>query len=134
MLSANSATVSPNRLWLGLALAPAAWLGGELLGYYVTARGCETAPIGVPLPSTSHPATAVVVIEILAAILAATGLVIALRSWRNTQVDGDANEPPSAGRRHFMAFTGAVTSAVFLLGIIWLGFPALVVNACSEIR
>jgi hypothetical protein len=33
-----------------------------------------------------------------------------------------------------MAFTGMVTSSLFLVGIVWFGFPAIVVNACSEVR
>jgi hypothetical protein len=127
-------TVSLSRLWLGLLLAPAAWLVGEQLGYYVTARGCEPGVTGVPLPSPAHPAATVLVIEIAAAILAASGLVIALRSWRATRGDDDSRKPAASGRAHFMAFTGMVTSSLFLLGIVWFGFPAIVVNACNEVR
>jgi hypothetical protein len=126
--------VSLVRLWLGLLLAPAAWLVGEQLGYYVTARGCEPGAEGVPLPSPAHPAATVLVIEIAAAILAAIGLVIAVRSWRATRADDDSGKPAALGRAHFMAFTGMIASSLFLLGIVWFGFPAIAVNACNQVR
>lgn len=129
----GNTSVSLSRLWLGLLLAPGAWFGGELLGYYVTARACD-APGGVPLPSTSHPSAAVITIEIVAAVLAGIGLAIAVRSWRDTRFAGDASQPAASGRAHFMAFTGLIASTLFLIGIIWLGFPAIVVNACSQVR
>lgn len=127
-------TVSLARLWLGLLLAPAAWLVGEQLGYYVTARGCEPGTVGVPLPSPAYPAATVLVIEIVAAVLAATGLVIAVRSWRATRADYDSGKPAAFGRAHFMAFTGMIASSLFLVGIVWFGFPAIVVNACNQAR
>jgi uncharacterized protein YneF (UPF0154 family) len=130
----GDAPVTLRRLWLGLVLAPSAWLAGELLGYYVTARSCDTKPGGVPLPGSSHPAMAVVAIEIAVAIVAAFGLFIAVQSWRKTRGDGDTAESAAFGRAHFMSFTGVIASSLFLLGIIWLGFPAIVVNACNQVR
>ena len=132
--SGGEAAVSLSRLWLGLVLAPSAWLVGEQLGYYVTARSCETSPGGVPLPRPAYPTTTVLVIEIVAACLAALGLLIAARSWRATRLDGDTAKPAATGRAHFMAFTGMIASALFLLGIVWLGFPVIVVNACNQAR
>lgn len=129
----DEASVGRARLWLGLMLAPFAWLGGELLGYYITARGCDPTG-GVPLPHTSHPAPAVLVIEIVAALLAAFGLFIAVGSLRKIRLDGDAEGPAPLGRMHFMAFTGAIASGMFLIGIVWFGFPAIVVNACNQAR
>jgi hypothetical protein len=49
-------------------------------------------------------------------------------------VDDDAGKPAASGRAHFMAFTGMIASALFLLGIVWFGFPAIVVNACDQVR
>jgi hypothetical protein len=132
--SGGEAAVSRSRLWLGLVLAPAAWLIGEQLGYYATARGCEMSPGGVPLPRPSHPAATVLVIEIVAASLAAIGLLIAVRSWRATRFEDDAAKQAASGRAHFMAFTGMIASALFLLGIVWFGFPAIVVDACNQAR
>lgn len=132
--SGGEAAVSLPRLWLGLLLAPAAWLAGEQLGYYVTARSCETGPVGVPLPSPAHPTATVLVIEIAAAILAAVGLLIAARSWRATRSDDGAGTSAASGRAHFMAFTGMIASSLFLLGIVWFGFPAIVVDACNQAR
>jgi hypothetical protein len=129
----NESSVSLSRLWLGLLLAPLAWVGGELLGYYVTARACD-APGGVPFPHTSHPGAAVLTIEIVAAIVAAIGLTIAMRSWRETRSDAGGPKPAAVGRARFMAFTGSITSALFLMGIVWFGFPAIVVNACNQAR
>jgi hypothetical protein len=76
----------------------------------------------------------VLVIEIVAACVAALGLLIAARSWRATRFDGDAAKPAASGRAHFMAFTGMIASALFFIGIVWLGFPAIVVNACNQAR
>ncbi|HEY9226145.1 MAG TPA: hypothetical protein VIP11_05830 [Gemmatimonadaceae bacterium] len=129
----GESTVSLSRLWLGLLIAPIVWLGGELLGYYITARACDPTG-GIPMQSTSHPATAVLGVEIVAAALAAIGFVIALRSWRATRVAGDVTPPVSVGRAHFMAFAGTITSALFFVGILWFGFPAIVVDACNQAR
>jgi hypothetical protein len=126
----NASSVSLSRLWLGLLLAPLAWLGGEFLGYFVTARACDV-PGGVPLPRTSHPSAAVLTIEIIAAIVAAIGLAIAMKSWRDTRSVGTA---PALGSAHFMAFTGSISSALFLIGIVWFGFPSVVVDACNQAR
>ena len=125
--------VALRRLWLGLVLAPSAWLAGELVGYYVTARSCDASPAGVPLPGSSHPALAVVAIEIVAAIVAASGLYIAVQSCRTLR-RGVAAESTALGRPRFMAFTGLIASALFLLGIVWFGFPALVANVCNQVR
>jgi hypothetical protein len=127
-------SVGRARLWLGLLLAPSAWFVGELLGYYITARSCDTRLGGVPLPRAAHPAGTVLVVEIVAAIVAALGLFIAVGSLRRTRLGGDAEGPAPLGRVHFMAFTGAIASALFLIGIVWLGFPAIVVNACNQTR
>lgn len=124
-------TVTRARLWIGLTTAPAAWLLGELVGYYVAARGCEIAH-GIPLRAGSHPAGADLVVQAVALLTAGAGLYVAATNWRATRDPGGASGDAAAGRAHFMAMAGIVVSAVCTVGIVMFGFSSFVVNACSR--
>lgn len=121
------------RLWVGVALAPAVWVVGGLVGYYLAARSCEVAH-GVPLLGTSRPTLVHVLFELAMAILATIGLITALRATRETRHAERPGDAPSLGRAHFMALTGSVVSGLFLFGIVLTGFAGFVVDACRMSR
>jgi hypothetical protein len=132
-VNSGRAAVGLRRLWLGLLLAPGAWVVAELLGYVMAARSCEPPGAGVPLSGSDHPATAHLIIQAAAAIVAATGLILAVGNWRATR-QGAPGEPPAPGRAHFMGFTGQIVSALFLFGILLFGFSGFVVDVCRQSR
>ena len=130
----GASPVALKKLWLGVLLAPGAWLVGELVGYYLAARSCEPGPAGIPLAGTAYPAPVHIVLELVLAVVAAIGLGLALSSWRRLRDDCAPDEPTAAGRARFMAVTGLVTSALFIFGILLFGFSGFVVNSCSQAR
>jgi hypothetical protein len=122
------------RLWLGLLLAPGIWVVGELAGYYFAARSCELGHAGVPFRGTAHPAVTHIVLETIIALVAALGLFVAVRNWRETQHESRPGDAPAPSRAHFMAFSGLMVSALFLFGIVLFWFSGFVVNPCSQAR
>ena len=130
----TDAVVGKRRLWLGVILAPGVWVLSELVGYYVAARSCERGPTGVPLPGATHVIAAHTVIVVIAAIIAAIGLIIAAGNWRATRESVDSDRSAAVGRAHFMSFVGVVGSGLFLWGIILFGISAPALNACSQAR
>jgi hypothetical protein len=133
-VTTGSSPIPLRRLWVGVALAPLIWITGEIVGYYFSSRSCEPMAGGIPLLGTARPALTHVLIELAAAIVAASGLFAALRSWRATRGLDKAGTPRAASRAHFMAFSGMALSGLFLLGILLFGFSGFVVNACSQAR
>lgn len=120
------------RLWVGMLLAPVSWLVMELFGYYLAARSCEPAH-GIPMSGTAYPQTVQALLGLVFVVASVIGLLTALGNWRALRQSGGA-EPPEYGRARFMAFGGVLVSALFLLGIVLFGLPALIVNACSQAR
>jgi hypothetical protein len=130
----GQAPIALARLWLGVVLAPGAWVLGELVGYYLAARSCEPGPAGIPLPGAANPVAAHVALETVAAIVAAIGLAIALSNWRRLRRDCKPDDPRAVGRARFMASSGTIISAIFLFGILLFGISGLVVNPCIQAR
>jgi hypothetical protein len=130
----TDAVVGKRRLWLGVLLAPGMWVLSELVGYYVAARSCEHGVTGVPLAGATHVLAAHTAIVVIAAIIAAIGLIIAAGNWRATRESVGADRSAAVGRAYFMSFVGVVGSALFLWGIIMFGISAFALNACSQAR
>ena len=133
-VTTGTPVVAPRRLWLGILLAPSAWMLAELIGYYLSSRNCEPFHGGVPLGGTGSAEGTHFVVVIVFAACAAWGLWLALTSWGTVRRDHDVGDPPAWGRARFMAFGGVLVSALFLLGILLFGFSGFVVQACSQVR
>ena len=132
-MSASSGLPGLGRLWWGVAASPAAWVLTELVGYPVVARSCASASSGMAAQGSSHPRAWMVGLTILLAVVAASGVWVALVNMRATSaVPADASAP--AGRAHFMAVAGVFVSSIFLAGTILYGIPSLIVNVCASVR
>ena len=123
--------IDRTRLWLGVLLAPGAWLLVEGVGYVVSARLCA---IGVA--DTTHPAAPSYVQLVICAtgfVAALVGLRISVRNLRvNAAADGD--ETPARGRARFMAMSGVILSVLFTGSIVFYALPAFVLDACHRAR
>jgi hypothetical protein len=138
------------RLWLGLALAPAAWVIAFAIGYTLASRSCEgdngMHATGVPAVRWVN-----VAVSLVMAAAAAFGLLTALGSLRESRekpvpndreaeleagaMDPEARGPvPWWGRELFMARAGVIGSSLFLAGTLLFVIPPLVLNVCSQAR
>ena len=110
------------RLWGGWLLAILGWvlhlgLSYGLVGWYCE-RGQGTAPHTVRIMLHG--------ITIVAALMAATGLVLA---WRNLQ--SVRRSPDARDRSRFMAIAGVLSSTLFLCIILAQGVPIMILELCQ---
>jgi hypothetical protein len=122
------------RLWLGLLLAPTAWLLAEAIGYLISARSCTPGQAGIPIYGPHRPTTVEVVLVAVLAAAAAAGLWFAIRSGGTEADHGSNDDPPPRGRARFMAQAGVLVSGLLLVGIVFFGLPPLLVNGCNAAR
>lgn len=105
-------------LWYGVLTAPAAWTAHLLLAYALVSLRCGK---GLPVsPLAVHGLTAV------AALLAASALLVAVRLSRTLPEGTGA----TAHRRRWMAATGTIVSALYLLGILLGDIPPALLPPC----
>ena len=107
-------------LWIGLLLAPAAFLLNLELAYAVVPKACSSAS---QLPM--H------LVHLICFALALLGVVTAWRMWRA----GGEIWPGGAGgrvaRSRFMAGVGLLTSLLFALVIVAQWIPSFVLGPCQ---
>ena len=138
------------RLWLGLVLAPGAWLFAFVAGYVIVSRSCE-GDNGMHATGFSGVRWVDLGIALVMAAVAALGLVTAIGSLREAERKRAPNdlraereagaldpEPrgdaPWWGRELFMARAGVIGSTLFLIGTLLFAFSPLVLNVCSQAR
>ena len=129
-LSREPLPVANARLWAGVVLAPVAWALAELLGYILVARACDRGTRS----AMAHAGLTQDVVAIGLGIIAVAGLAIAVGNWRRVRDSSAAGEQTASGRARFMALGGVVTSALFVLGILFFALAPLFLNACNQVR
>jgi hypothetical protein len=107
-------------LWVGLLLAPIAFL-----------INLEVAYALVPTACSSRNELPVHLTHVACLLLTLYGLLTAWRSWQLTGAiwPGEAGDP--LARSRFMAGTGMLVSAMFLLVIMAQWIPTLVLDPCQ---
>jgi hypothetical protein len=105
-------------LWFGLLAAPLAWATQLVLSYGVEEMECPLSGSGTV--AGVDVKTFVGVVTVVAAVVAAAGLVIAVTSALGRGLENDP-----LGRAGFMAWGGVLVSVVFL-GAILLGGSSIV--------
>jgi hypothetical protein len=107
-------------LWVGLLLAPTAFL-----------IGLEAAYAFVPTACSSRTELPVHLVHLACLLLTLYGLLTAWRSWKATGATwpGEAGDPPARSR--FMAGTGLLMSAMFVLVIVAQWIPSLILDPCQ---
>ena len=127
-------TVSPRKLWFGLATSAVAWASLGCLDILVTWRACTRQEgYGIPDP---HPEVRVlygVLALVLLAITIAAG-VTSYRNWRQLSVRQPLLGAQAVERREFMALLGVIISVTLGMGILWLALPPLFLDICWRAR
>jgi hypothetical protein len=107
-------------LWVGLLLAPAAFLLNLELAYAV-----------VPTACSAHNRLLVHLVHLACLILAVAGLLVAWSSWRSTGETWPGEQGDRLARSRFMSGLGLLLSALFVLVIMAQWIPSFVLNPCQ---
>ena len=145
--------VSKGRLWLGIALAPAAWALSELVGYVLVSRSCEPGWNGLSAHGVSRPGVVLTAIAIGMAIVSLGAFLLSAASWRagrdrrppndravrassGSELPEDAPLAPDPEwtRAEFMGFAGMFSSALCGLGILLWSVPSFLLDVCNQVR
>jgi hypothetical protein len=110
-------------MWIGVGAAPVAWFTQFTVGQYLSVAACTPGGAGISVHGWTLPAT------IVAALVAATGILCAFATFRATSDAGNDTDPP-VGRVHFMGIVGMVASPLFLCIILLGGLGALQHGGC----
>ncbi len=124
---------SRGALWFAFLGAPVAWALDLVVGYSVQATVCDTVGEKATVLGLQSGRAIPVLVSIVAAIVAAIGVITAHRCWRATgtgEENPESTVGPALGRSWFMSFAGLVSSLLFLLAIILIGITELVLGPC----
>lgn len=122
-------------LWFGLFGGPAFWTVQLLVNYVVTAHFCY--PKDLPLPEPTYGGMWAIVVVVNGLMLLGTlgAGATAFACWRRARAEmsGRHNEllEDGTGRTRFMAYSGMLTSGLFLFAIIMSSMSSFIVPACS---
>jgi hypothetical protein len=103
--------------WLGLALGPAAWGVNLQIIYAITPHVC------------TKPSSAMIVLSIVMAIIAASGSLISLRAIRRDAA-AEWTEAQGGRARNFMAWLGVGSGVIFALVILNQLAATLMISPC----
>lgn len=124
----TKAAVSRGRLWFGIAGPTAAWVAHGLLSVFAALMTCHQHASSATRPILFGLSAAALVVAIAA-------LVVSLGSFRKLNGEDELLHSQATSREKFMALTGVLVSAVFLLGIVWFALaPLLVRDVCEVFR
>jgi hypothetical protein len=107
-------------LWIGLLLAPVAFLINLELAYAL-----------VPTACSSRNELPVHLVHLTCLILTIVGGLTAWRSWNAVGADWPGETGGPLARSQFMAGTGMLLSALFALVIVAMWIPSLVLDPCQ---
>ncbi len=134
---ASALPVSVGRLWFGIVAAPAAWALAELAGYVLVARGCASRHAGGARYATPPALTAFLGLAILCLLLAIAGLLVARANWRRldrSSAPSGAAETTAMGRARFLARSGTIAGALFVLGLLLMVILPPLLQPCNEVH
>lgn len=123
-------------LLFGIAAAPAAWNAQLLFSVALSGHDCypHATPVALPLWDGLRPV--LFAISVAAIVLAIIGGVVALRSWRKTfderEDSGHHLLDRGEGRTRFMAMAGMLTSALFLIALVFGTIALCLVPLCGQ--
>lgn len=132
---AHTAPRRGGRLWVGMLMAPAAWVVAGLAGYLLVSRSCEPGSNGLGLSGFREPATVLVYVAGVMLLLSIAGLLAAESSRRAgaaVHLEGESAHRHAGGMTRFLAVAGIFTSALMVGGIVLFGVPAFLLQACVQ--
>jgi hypothetical protein len=107
-------------LWVGLLLAPVAFLINLEVAYALVPTACSS---GNELP--------VHLVHLACLLLTLCGLVTAWRSWKLTGATWPGEQGDPLARSRFMAGVGLLVSAMFVLVIVAQWIPSFILDPCQ---
>ena len=107
-------------LWIGLLLAPVAFLINLEVAYAFVPAACS-ARNELPIHLT----------HLACLLLTLFGLLTAWRSWKLTGAAWPGEQGDPLARSRFMAGTGLLVSGMFLLVVVAQWIPSLVLDPCQ---
>jgi hypothetical protein len=107
-------------LWVGLLLAPIAFLINLEVAYAFVPAACSTRN-ELPVHLT----------HLVCLMLTLVGLLTAWRSWKLTGSTWPGEEGDPLARSRFMAGVGLLVSAMFTLVIVAQWIPSLILDPCQ---
>jgi hypothetical protein len=116
-------------MWFGLFAAPFAWAAQHVTGVLLTIGQCHDNAAGPDWQV--HVDTWAIVVTAAAALIASLGLLSAVLAWRSTR-DADDDDPPPAGRVHFLGIVGLAISPLFLAIILMSGLGTIFLPQCVQ--
>jgi hypothetical protein len=122
-------------LWFGLFGAPAAWSLQELINSALASHACF--PAGVPRaePLYAQLKLWLLLVSALALVMGIAALLTAHHAWRLTAGEHAGRHHRTLevgeGRTRFMALSGMIVAAVFVVNIVLNGLAVLLANACG---
>lgn len=113
--------------WIGLFVAPFAWLGQHLIGQAASQASCSAANTVWGLSNTTWQITLLVVAGALI-LLSEAAAVIAFLQTR----ESDYESPPPVGRIQLISVASMCTNFLFLVIVLLDGVASIVDVACRQ--
>jgi hypothetical protein len=127
--------VSLFALGFGLAAAPLAWAAQTVFGYALSSHACFPGATPRAAPLFAGAEQIAVAMNLIAIVVAAVAAATAYRSWRATRDEDDGRASRlvevGEGRTRFLALWGMLTSAGFLVAMIFASLAILLVPLCG---
>jgi hypothetical protein len=114
------AFIPRQRLWVGIAAAPLAWVAAELVGYGFVGWYCDRHASGLP---ASYLITLAITL-----LVAATGLTVGIGNWRVA-----IQETGAVGLPRFLAKASVFVSMLFLFGILLMAAGGGLIGGCRGV-
>lgn len=123
-------------LLFGIAAAPVAWDTQLLFSVALSGHACYPRNKLLAAPLWSGLWSILLAISLAGIVLAIVGGLVAWRSWRHTREEspGSAHHllESGDGRTRFMAMCGMLTSALFLVALVFGTAALFLVPLCGE--
>lgn len=127
--------VSLTMLAIGLAGAPLAWSVQIVVGYAIAAYACYPQRMSLAAPVLTGLKSQLAVLSVAAIVLAAICTFVAYRSWHATRGEQPGDQHAllehGEGRTRFMALCGLITSASFLVLLVFTSVVLALVQPCG---
>lgn len=125
--------VPPRQLWFGVAAGPIVWAIHLVVAYALVSLACNWnffsfTMLGVP----GIVAVLTLVTLAMGAIVLYAGL-LAWRNWRLIEREAERVHGRREERHYFLAYSGVLLSALFLLAILLSLTPAFTLGPCAVV-
>jgi hypothetical protein len=120
-------------LWLGIFFSPVVWSIYHVVGYALVEAACETTFLGFDIAGVSALLVVELALTVIVLLIMGWNAVWSYRSWRHYAAEDPAEEFPlqAYDRDEFMALSGLLLSATFILTILLTAYPFFVLNPCG---